>query len=195
MMEGMLPVILCWHLFSLLQRTLSKREDQSSDHTSAVQWLGNSPGKKRLFNYVCVSHTRLKISISIENFHFSCVFCVKQSVSNTECALTVSLGHTHLQDCPCTPSPRPERCAASRAPFFSSPQPQEPLPQWRESVSGALGLLLFGACSCHGWVSLQERFEQNSPALTRGFSVRLLHKRQVTSPPPPLPAFRRETSS
>lgn len=59
MMEEVLPLILCCHLFSLLQRTVSKREDQSNDHTSTVQWFGNSTGKKHLFNYA------------------SCVFCIK----------------------------------------------------------------------------------------------------------------------
>lgn len=37
MMEEVLPLLLlCWQFFSLLKRTLSKREDQSSDHTSLL---------------------------------------------------------------------------------------------------------------------------------------------------------------
>lgn len=81
----------------------------------------------------------------------------------------MSLGHRHLQDWPCPPSTRLERCAASHAPLFRPPQPHELLPRWRESVSGALGLLLFGARSWRGWVSLQERFEHGFPALTGAF--------------------------
>lgn len=59
MMEEIFPLILCGHLFSLLQRTLSKREDQSSDHTSTVQWFGNSPGKKRFQCAACFSICQL----------------------------------------------------------------------------------------------------------------------------------------
>lgn len=73
----------------------------------------------------------------------------------------MSLGHRHLQD---WPSIRLERCAASHALL-----PRPPLPPWRESVSGALGLLLFAARSWRGWVSLQEWFEHNFPALTGAF--------------------------
>lgn len=67
--EEMLPLLLCRDLFSLLQRTWSKREDWSSDHSSTLGWVGSSSGKEHLFSYAgCVFCTKWLLT-KIQNLH------------------------------------------------------------------------------------------------------------------------------
>lgn len=178
MMEEMLLLLLCWHLFSLLQRTLSKREDQSSDCTSTVWWFGSSPGKKHLFNYA------------------SCVFCIKYLLTKTENVPLLCLWDT-------------DTCRTGHILH---------LPGYRDVLflmhpfSGLLSLTSLchdGGSQCQvPWASCylvhaagvggfhsRKGLNTISQLLQEHFTVRLLHKRQVISPPPPLPAFCKETSS